>query len=72
VCSYLDGELTISETAQRITMATSRYARRQLTWLRKVRGAVIIDVQGRDPEEIARDILDLSLAKQTTEESRHR
>ena len=50
-----------------------RYARRQLTWLRKLRDAVMIDVQDRDPEEIAREILDLqALAKRNAEESRHR
>ena len=37
--------------------ATRRYARRQLTWLRKLRDAVIIDVHDRDPEEIASEIL---------------
>ena len=40
---------TRQETAEQIAAATRRYARRQLTWLRKVRDAVIIDVQDREP-----------------------
>ena len=40
-----------------IAAATRRYARRQLTWLRKLRDAVIIDVQDREPGEIAQEIL---------------
>jgi tRNA dimethylallyltransferase len=72
ICRHLEGELTREETAEQIAGATRRYARRQLTWLRKVRDAVIIDVQDRDPEEIAREILDLALARRTAEESRHR
>ena len=64
--------LTLEETAVQMAAATRRYARRQLTWLRKVRDAVIIDVQDRDPEEIVREIPDLALARRTAEESRYR
>jgi tRNA dimethylallyltransferase len=71
ICRHLDGELTREEAADQIAAATRRYARRQLTWLRKLKDAVIIDVQDRDPEGIAREILDLAPAKRTAEESRH-
>lgn len=71
ICRHLDGELTREEMAEQIAGATRRYVRRQFTWLRKLGDAVIIDVQDRDPEEIAREILDQALAKQTAEESRH-
>ena len=40
--------------------ATRRYARRQITWLRKLRDAVMIDVQDRSPGDIAREILGLA------------
>jgi tRNA dimethylallyltransferase len=71
ICRYLDGEISREEAATEMAAATRRYARRQLTWLRKLRDAVIIDVQDRDPEEIAREILDLlALAKRNAEESR--
>jgi len=32
---------------------TRRYAKRQLTWLRKLPGTEIVDVTGRDPDEVA-------------------
>jgi tRNA dimethylallyltransferase len=59
ICRYLDGDISREEAAVEMAAATRRYARRQLTWLRKLRDAVIIDVQDRDPEEIARELLDL-------------
>jgi tRNA dimethylallyltransferase len=35
---------------------TRQYARRQLTWLRKLSGARVLDVTGRPPEDVAADI----------------
>jgi tRNA dimethylallyltransferase len=35
---------------------TRRYAKRQLTWLRKLPGAHVIDVTGRDPEDVAAEL----------------
>lgn len=72
ICRYLGGEISREEAAAEMAAATRRYARRQLTWLRKLKDAVMIDVQDRDPEAIAREILDLALAKLTAEEPRHR
>jgi tRNA dimethylallyltransferase len=37
---------------------TRNYAKRQLTWMRKLAGVRIIDVSGRDPAAVAREILD--------------
>ena len=37
---------------------TRNYAKRQLTWMRKLAGVRTIDVTGRDPGVIAREILD--------------
>ncbi len=36
--------------------ATRRYARRQLTWLRKLPGVTHVDVTGRDPEDVAAEL----------------
>jgi tRNA dimethylallyltransferase len=36
--------------------ATRRYARRQLTWLRKLPGVQLIDVTGREPVDVAAEI----------------
>jgi tRNA dimethylallyltransferase len=35
---------------------TRRYAKRQLTWLRKLPGTRLLDVTGRSPEDVAADI----------------
>jgi len=37
---------------------TRNYAKRQLTWMRKLAGVRVIDVGGRDPLAAAREILD--------------
>ncbi len=37
---------------------TRNYARRQLTWMRKLAGVRTIDVTGRDASDVAREILD--------------
>jgi tRNA dimethylallyltransferase len=63
ICRYLDGRRTLDETIEHLAAATRRYARRQLTWLRKVRGAVIIDVQGRDSRSIADEIATLVMSR---------
>ena len=36
---------------------TRNYARRQLTWMRKLPGAELVDVTGRHPAEVAATIL---------------
>ncbi len=37
---------------------TRRYAKRQLTWMRKLAGVQVLDVTARDPAAVAREILD--------------
>jgi tRNA dimethylallyltransferase len=37
---------------------TRNYARRQLTWMRKLAGVEVIDVTGRLPEQVAAEVLD--------------
>ena len=37
---------------------TRNYAKRQLTWMRKLAGVRLIDVTGRDPAAVAGEILD--------------
>jgi tRNA dimethylallyltransferase len=67
---YLEGRQTRQETIDQIAAATRRYARRQLTWLRKVGDAVIIDVQDRDPRDIAREIAALAASTTADKEPR--
>ncbi len=72
ICGYLEGRTSREEAAEQMAAATRRYARRQLTWLRKLNDAAMIDVQDRDPEDIAREILDLTLEKRNGEDPRGR
>jgi tRNA dimethylallyltransferase len=46
----LDGDVEAMKTR------TRRYAKRQLTWMRKLRGARIVDVTGRDPADVAGEL----------------
>lgn len=41
---------------ERARLEHRRYARRQLTWMRKMRGVEIYDCSGREPKQIAADI----------------
>ncbi len=43
---------------ERMKRRTRNYARRQLTWMRKLAGVRVIDVGGRDAGAVAREILD--------------
>ena len=36
---------------------TRRYAKRQLTWMRKLPGVELVDVTGREPEDVAAALL---------------
>jgi tRNA dimethylallyltransferase len=47
----LDGDIEAMRTR------TRRYAKRQLTWLRKLPGAHLIDVTGRTPEDVAAELI---------------
>ena len=49
----LEGDVEAMKTA------TRRYARRQLTWMRKLPGATLIDVTGRAADDVAKEVLDL-------------
>ncbi|MBC7293135.1 MAG: tRNA (adenosine(37)-N6)-dimethylallyltransferase MiaA, partial [Thermoleophilia bacterium] len=60
ICAYLDGQQDLSATIAQLAAATRRYARRQLTWLRKLKDAVIIEDRGRSPAELAQEVLALA------------
>ncbi len=46
--AYADGATTLAETRERIVLRTSRYASRQATWFRRMRGAIAIDASDID------------------------
>lgn len=68
IARYVRGEQGFDETVAQVATATRHYARRQLTWLRKLSDAVIIDVQDRAPAEVADRILALALSGEHTKE----
>src|ERR1019366_9209280 len=51
-------EELLAGDAERMKQRTRNYAKRQLTWMRKLAGVRTIDVTGRDPALVAREILD--------------
>ena len=67
---HLEGEQSLEETISQVAAATRRYARRQSTWLRKLRDAIIIDVRDREPSAVADEILALALSGEHTKEPR--
>jgi tRNA dimethylallyltransferase len=50
-------ELLVGDV-ERMKRRTRNYAKRQLTWMRRLAGVHVIDVTGRDPAAVAREILD--------------
>ena len=60
IVRYLEGQQSLRDTIDKVASLTRKYIRRQWTWLRKVKDAVIIDVSGKEPAEIARAIVNLS------------
>jgi tRNA dimethylallyltransferase len=51
-------ELLVGD-AERMRRRTRNYARRQLTWMRKLSGVNVIDVSGRAPDDVAAEIIAL-------------
>ena len=45
-------ELLVGDT-ERMKQRTRNYAKRQLTWMRKLAGVELVDVTGRDPNAVA-------------------
>jgi tRNA dimethylallyltransferase len=57
IAAYLAGGESLEDTTAALASATRRYVRRQLTWMRKLSDAVIIDVSGLDVDAIEGRIL---------------
>mgnify|MGYP000897191931 CR=1 FL=1 len=56
LAAHLEGEMSLEEVEEKLSAATRAYARRQLTWMRKMPGVVIMDVSGREPGDVAAEI----------------
>jgi tRNA dimethylallyltransferase len=55
-------EELLADDVEAMERHTRNYARRQLAWMRKLGGVRVIDVTGRDPDEVAQEILDSGAA----------
>jgi tRNA dimethylallyltransferase len=53
ICAELEGRATRSQTESALATATRRYARRQLTWMRRLEDAVIMDSRAVPSAELA-------------------
>lgn len=51
-------EELLADDVEAMQRHTRNYARRQLSWMRKLAGVRLIDVSDRDPDDVAREILD--------------
>jgi tRNA dimethylallyltransferase len=58
ICEYLDGLVSLDEAAAAIRQKSRRYAKRQLSWMRKMPDIVRIDVAGRASDAVAAAIID--------------
>jgi tRNA dimethylallyltransferase len=50
-------EELLADDVETMKRHTRNYARRQLSWMRKLAGVRLIDVTSRDPDDVAREIL---------------
>jgi tRNA dimethylallyltransferase len=46
----------LARDAEGMKIRTHRYAKRQLTWMRKLPGVRTIDVTGREPQDVAAEL----------------
>lgn len=61
IALYLSGELSFDEAVRLIKRNTRRFAKRQLTWFRRDRRIVWLNLEGyRDLDEVAEEIIRLS------------
>jgi tRNA dimethylallyltransferase len=61
ISQHLDGYQSLDEVSAQLAAATRRYVRRQLTWMRKLEDAVIMDVSESDVETTASSIVERAL-----------
>jgi len=59
-------EELLSGDVEAMKRRTRNYAKRQLTWMRKLAGVRAIDVSDRDPDAVAREILDSAAVSATS------
>jgi tRNA dimethylallyltransferase len=58
LAAHLRGEATLEEATARIERRSNQYAKRQLTWMKKMRGVQLIDRTGMTDAEVAAQLLE--------------
>ncbi len=53
--SYLNGHETLEEAVERIKQETRHFAKRQLTWFKRERGVIYIDVEKENVQDVLRN-----------------
>jgi tRNA dimethylallyltransferase len=61
-------EELLSGDVEAMKRRTRNYAKRQLTWMKKLAGVRVIDVTGRDPDAVVREILDSGAVSPTSKD----
>ena len=51
VTAFLEGQTSLEESKEAVTLATTQYAKRQRTWFRKEPGAVLVTHLGKEAQE---------------------
>jgi len=59
VVDYIKGKLSWEQMREQIIKATKEYARRQLIWFRKEPGAMWLDTTGKNPQEVALEVIEI-------------
>ncbi len=58
LCEFLEGKMDWQQTVETIKRKTRNYARRQLTWFRKEKGAEWIDITDKNHIEVSKLLLE--------------
>ena len=53
----LTGEESLADATARLKTATRRYAKRQMTYFRRIPGVVTVEADGKTPDEMAETLL---------------
>lgn len=57
--AYLNGEMNREQMIEKVKTSTRRYAKRQITWMKRWPFAVLLSVSGRSTEELTEQVLSM-------------
>lgn len=63
IVEYLNGSISLDDAIDKIKLNTRHYAKRQLTYFKKMNVLAYIDVEGKTVNEIARQIKDMMIRR---------